>query len=542
MSNDNYFNQELAFNNRNEYFLDKDEYNSTVKIDFLQLKSNGSLVEKINGDNSMSSSESYINKNENSPISFMANIIGTRSSALQTMKEGNDSSTRKEWQDIKDQNFQVFDLNDVIKKYGDQPELLQLILSSKLEEDRRKAEEAKLRQKELDYYLLDAVPENCYWNLITSYSTASRHELVNNEEQKQAKRKRQEESQSSREEGGFSFSSSHLSSAQPSLSGAQNYQYSVSNQMLSPSNAAAIELNGYNKKLTDATLVQLHSLNQNTLQKATYNKVLTDKTIAHNNDSSKPVADTISENTLPPIDALSHAHNPDKSQIMAFSPLSQEQDPIHLALFNNHRSKNEIDNKKPREYSTLDLFQESIMETLPLNNKSSTSSYSSPEKAENPQCTHATRVEPKKNQTFNNSSPDHKDQLNTTTNTIVDSPLDENKDFTGNYFNSLKKMPLPPTHRSTSHTSLNSPVRQSRRRKEMQALTMIIETKEFPYDDKHAWKNNGNTVHKKTGYKSIYYKCYNSTMGCPVNKTVTFRENGEYLIKYRGNHIDYCNR
>lgn len=81
-----------------------------------------------------------------------------------------------------------------------------------------------------------------------------------------------------------------------------------------------------------------------------------------------------------------------------------------------------------------------------------------------------------------------------------------------------------------------------RRRREMQAITTIIETREFPYYDDYLWKNNGNTVHKKTGYKSIYYKCSNSSKGCPVNKTVTFKENGEYLIKYRGQHLNECNR
>lgn len=81
-----------------------------------------------------------------------------------------------------------------------------------------------------------------------------------------------------------------------------------------------------------------------------------------------------------------------------------------------------------------------------------------------------------------------------------------------------------------------------RRRREMQAITTIIETREFPYYDDYLWKNNGNTVHKKTGYKSIYYKCSNSSKGCPVNKTVTFKENGEYLIKYRGQHLVECNR
>jgi hypothetical protein len=48
----------------------------------------------------------------------------------------------------------TFDLHDVIQKYGDHPEVLGLILSSKVEEDRRKAEEARLRQKELEYLIL----------------------------------------------------------------------------------------------------------------------------------------------------------------------------------------------------------------------------------------------------------------------------------------------------------------------------------------------------------------------------------------------------
>ncbi|RCH85181.1 hypothetical protein CU097_006978 [Rhizopus azygosporus] len=81
-----------------------------------------------------------------------------------------------------------------------------------------------------------------------------------------------------------------------------------------------------------------------------------------------------------------------------------------------------------------------------------------------------------------------------------------------------------------------------RRKREIQAITTIIETKEFPYSDDYLWKNNGNTVHKKTGFKSIYYKCSNGAKGCPVNKTVTFKDNGEYLIKYRGEHLAECHR
>ncbi|KAG2228206.1 hypothetical protein INT45_010998 [Circinella minor] len=81
-----------------------------------------------------------------------------------------------------------------------------------------------------------------------------------------------------------------------------------------------------------------------------------------------------------------------------------------------------------------------------------------------------------------------------------------------------------------------------RKRREMQAITKIVETRDFPYQDDYFWKNNGNTTQKKTGCKSIYYKCSNSNKGCPVNKTVTARPNGEYLIKYRGNHLSECGR
>jgi len=54
-------------------------------------------------------------------------------------------------------------------------------------------------------------------------------------------------------------------------------------------------------------------------------------------------------------------------------------------------------------------------------------------------------------------------------------------------------------------------INPKKRKREIQAITTIIETKEFPYSDDYLWKNNGNTVHKKSGLKSIYYKCSNGT-------------------------------
>lgn len=47
----------------------------------------------------------------------------------------------------------LYELQSVIQQYQAHPELLKLILTSKVEEDKRRAEEAKLRTKELDYYL-----------------------------------------------------------------------------------------------------------------------------------------------------------------------------------------------------------------------------------------------------------------------------------------------------------------------------------------------------------------------------------------------------
>lgn len=65
-----------------------------------------------------------------------------------------------------------------------------------------------------------------------------------------------------------------------------------------------------------------------------------------------------------------------------------------------------------------------------------------------------------------------------------------------------------------------------RKRREMQAITKIVETREFPYQDEYFWKNNGNTTQKKTGCKSIYYKCSNS------NKVSKKKGRGEICGKF----------
>lgn len=96
---------------------------------------------------------------------------------------------------------------------------------------------------------------------------------------------------------------------------------------------------------------------------------------------------------------------------------------------------------------------------------------------------------------------------------FVNSTTTVSTNFTINEPNSTKKLPLPPNTMQKSHSSDLS-MRPRRRRREMQAITMIIETREFPYNDDYVWKNNGNTIHKSSGQKSIYYKCSNSNAVC----------------------------
>ncbi|KAG0219584.1 hypothetical protein BGX33_002131 [Mortierella sp. NVP41] len=81
--------------------------------------------------------------------------------------------------------------------------------------------------------------------------------------------------------------------------------------------------------------------------------------------------------------------------------------------------------------------------------------------------------------------------------------------------------------------------KRKRKRREMQPVNKIVDSQE-PHVDQFLWKNNGNTTQKKTGCKSIYYKCSNSAGGCTVNKTVTEKEGGGYVTKYRGEHLEDC--
>ncbi|KAF9146321.1 hypothetical protein BGX30_001972 [Mortierella sp. GBA39] len=92
---------------------------------------------------------------------------------------------------------------------------------------------------------------------------------------------------------------------------------------------------------------------------------------------------------------------------------------------------------------------------------------------------------------------------------------------------------------ASSGGGIGADQKRKRKRREMQPVNKIVDSAE-PHIDQFLWKNNGNTTQKKTGCKSIYYKCSNSASGCTVNKTVTEKEGGGYVTKYRGEHLDDC--
>ncbi|ORZ03987.1 hypothetical protein BCR43DRAFT_560544 [Syncephalastrum racemosum] len=52
-------------------------------------------------------------------------------------------------------SYSGLDWQNIMQLYQNQPDLLKMILNSKVEEDKRRTEEAKLRSKELDLYIQD---------------------------------------------------------------------------------------------------------------------------------------------------------------------------------------------------------------------------------------------------------------------------------------------------------------------------------------------------------------------------------------------------
>ncbi|KAG2237810.1 hypothetical protein INT48_002111 [Thamnidium elegans] len=486
-----------------------------------------------------------------------------------------------------------FDLDKIIHKYGENPDLLQLILSSKVEEDRRRAEEARLKQKELDYIVSDkerlnqsSSCQNCKnkkrtssdetnsinnmscckgkgkdninsvfdQHFSTSKSTKEECQSNSGSTSKRKTRDNEDDQQllfsNSKDDDYFSSSSSssYLSPALCEKANHRSKRHSSLNQIYSSSLSDVSPGAFLSSTPNEIPTRQLHSLDHLNTHRNTFGPLSPSIYPRKSFTGKFNMGDCVPPNTLPPISSSFLSHDQTQGVMGTCSPFmsAQYSSTVTSAPLSHYRNIGH--NNRFQNLPTLDSFESSIMETLPFDSKSDNTSSID----ENYPSAKVDSLELNENTLYESmSSKQHFEKAslqNSDTKMFlvrdkgfVNSATTVSTNFTINKPTPTKKLPLPPNTMQKSHSSDLS-MRPRRRRREMQAITMIIETREFPYNDDYVWKNNGNTIHKSSGQKSIYYKCSNSNAGCPVNKTVTFRDNGEYLIKYRGGHLDECSK
>ncbi|KAL0090825.1 DNA-binding WRKY transcription factor [Phycomyces blakesleeanus] len=333
------------------------------------------------------------------------------------------------------------DLQDVIICYQSQPDLLKLILLSKVEEDKRRAEEAKLRAKELDLLLLQH----------------SFHSLSAN---------------------AFSLDAMlHLSPDQRSM------------------------------------LSQLQGVGSHHNRRHSSDHNIHNTTATATNNSSMDLDDSRRDSTIgSSFDGSANSDELESSS--SFSPIPATAMPSLLSMTTNYTQpmaglghpKHTITHPlSPPSYPHLGLDEPFQLDDV------------------DPQQLLSPHPHPHSHTNSHTHPHTHQHQ---------------------NSHSHQNQLPPPPPQSSSPTQSPcgESTAQRPRRRREMQAITKIVETREHPYVDGYFWKNNGNTIQKKTGNKSVYYKCSNSSKGCPVNKTVTWKDRGEYMIKYRGDHLVECNK
>ncbi|CAO3609546.1 unnamed protein product [Cunninghamella blakesleeana] len=347
-------------------------------------------------------------------------------------------------------------LESLIQQYGDNIELLELILRSKVEEDRRRTEEAKLKNKELDFML---------------------------------------------------HTTTKLNGSLPNASKDIPLLYQKSNQSIFSSTTIADKKNNYDSLLLPNFDVEHNHKNRKPMN------------IEYSSPSYKRVS-------LPSINSLDSVKIPFQLE--------------NLSMSSSEQNINTIDYQNKSD-STYNIFSDSNQPYL--NNIEHYNHFE--QKESNIQSSKINNYHHHQIDYLNkNNSDNDVSKLNIPTTSTLKSKgtVKRLSQSPTSSLSSSKKILLP-----QKPLPLNNQVNESsslpiikRKRREMQPITMIIETKEFPYNDNYQWKNNGNTIHRKNGQKSIYYKCSNSSKSCPVNKTVVFKDNEEYLIKYRGEHLPDC--
>ncbi|KAI9305402.1 hypothetical protein BJ944DRAFT_239688 [Cunninghamella echinulata] len=342
-------------------------------------------------------------------------------------------------------NTSSYDLQDIILCYQSQPELLKLILSSKLEEDKRRAEEAKLKAKELDLLILQQKQQLISTTpALSSPSTSS-------------------------------SSTIHLSS-----SSATDIPFSNNN-------------NNHSSSPSSSSIVAALSSSSSSSSSSFLNQAIHNNNNYSNHNNNNSIDDSSFQYLSQPI-----------TNLMTSPTVSQRSNPFHLKhnLTNNNDNNEMVHTYSTSSTSLLNDPPHPLCSNDINSSQFSNSNLMSPISEITNHDIHSSTPPPSNNNN-NNYIEHHHQEYNRTPS-----------------FSSLN-----------NHNSRYDPYyhhqqqpRQKRKR-EMQAITKIVETRDYPYLDGYSWRNNGNTIQKKTGNKSVYYKCANS-----INRKKVFTE--EYTSIY----------
>ncbi|KAI9266495.1 hypothetical protein BDA99DRAFT_558570 [Phascolomyces articulosus] len=449
-------------------------------------------------------------------------------------------------------------LEDIIRQYSQKPEILELVLMSKVQEDRRRAEEAKLRSKEIDYMLQreqQQLSSSSSQEPSSPRSPDLHHHYLHPHHHSYHNNSHIHESQHHHNHYSSHYHNNEQHQEQqhrhslPSLPTIMDLDKKV------PSNTNHCSIPYRSPSLTSSSFGSPRSTPEHAPVVAASSPPPSHQSRDdqfHSTTSLHPTT-TINNSITAPSDRLlptiAQAHHPAERPP---SPpvVSASQEIRQLIASRDRLSINgpSITNNETHVHGDNNI------KGIPLPPPAAPILHNGYH-SEKRRSLHDDKLSPSVNgDNISNAQSKH-EQIQPP----QPQPQQNNKTHIYHYYygpTPPNKLPLPPAPQSNTMTlgasstsSTANPLNTvqgrpfaKRRRREMQAITMIIETREFPYNDDYLWKNNGNTIHKGSGNKSIYYKCANNQKGCPVNKTVTFKDNGEYLIKYRGKHLSDCSR
>ncbi|KAG1047281.1 hypothetical protein G6F43_010264 [Rhizopus delemar] len=338
----------------------------------------------------------------------------------------------------------VSSLSDIIQQYESQPGLLKMILLSKVEEDRRKTEEVKLRQKELDYMIANqslkgldnTIDDNIKQEFDVSKSLIKDDVLTSN----------------------LALCSVNYDPFAERIAD--------SREASKASNQEAISHTTLPYSTTTNPTPKIQNVYPNTV---------------HNHSQLRERFDsrTMSYNSLP---IPTHQRLPSSYSTQVRAPIIQQSH-----SYNNN-------NLSPARKSSCSSQQTLLLASYPTHRDSNDAIYQHELLAS----TKSSLVDPAEDCSSNDFSNNRHENVNINnlnSNLINDAQSPNTID--SQCF--LKpKAHANPTNLDPSSIANDCSINQlstikKRRKRDVQAITMIVQTKEFPYNDQHEWKNNGNT-------------------------------------------------